>query len=761
LEKDLEAPPSGPTEITLDEVITAPIPPRAAKLLQQMPINVDLVRLWAKVIRTDGDEVVASGEVRLVSGQTELLASEIRLDPKTGRAMAVGRAVLRDRGSVVVCDGLVVDLAASGAEAGPVLVALYGKGADAAAAAHLAAHGNEPSSKGRRFVASGDWLGGTINTRDETASILSVSDAWATPCACSEELPPTWAVRVGQITVRPGAHAVLENAVFELFGIPVAWLPVALIPLGDRRTGILPPTVQFRDGVWLNLPVYLTLGRSADATLSPGVVLQAVDEGGIPFPWVGPRAEGELRWAPARSHSGEMGIVYQMDENFSRRSDSGGNPHRVGGRIQHKGDFGEKGRVNADLRLVSDRRVPANLGADLGARVQPYLRSAGQVSQSFKRFGVGAGMAVFQDLRQERLHLVGEDLAIRAQDLGHVEGRMVPWPILGWPILLSGNANLDNALALGAHADRPLQRDVGQRASLSMGLETGASSRFFSTRLLSRWRQAHLLDDLQGNTRHLFLGLFAGEVRSRVEGPLPATGDAIVHQAEGRAWAAAVPWVGGDDLAFDQEDRWRPGQEVAAGLFQNLTMRGQTQPFFQNRAVVGTDPLDPFSPTWLFSQDLGHRGTRMRLFGSGDLVAPSLDLFEAAVAFPLAPHIQGRAKYWRLSAKRPRILYAHADESLAGWSIPIPDDAEARDALDGRIVWRAGGGLSIAYEGTVELGQAVDRFNLLTHGGRVTWEAPCECMTLSTRVRFWPGRAFPEFRFQLALSALGESVRLF
>jgi hypothetical protein len=761
LNEALPAEPEGPREITLDNVLNTPMPPQAARLLQQMPVNVELVRLWAKVIRTDGSQVVASGEVRLVSGNTELLASEIRLDPATGRAMAVGRAVLRDRGTVVVCDGLVVDLDQSGAEAGPVVVSLYGKGADAAAAAHLAAHGEGTLVEGRQFVASGDWLGGRLDKADEKNSVLTVVDAWATPCACSEELPPTWSVRVGRIVVKPGAHAILESPVFELFGVPVAWLPMALIPLGDRRTGLLPPTIQFRDGVWINQPVFVTLGRSLDATLSPGLVLQAVENEGVPLPWVGPRAEGELRWAPARGHRGEFALVYQLDENFSRRGDAGGVGHRAGGRLQHRGHLGKRGRIHADLRLGSDRRVPADLGADLGTRVQPYLRSAGQVSQSFRRFGVGVGGALFQDLKQESLFLANQEMAVRAQDLGHAEGRFVPWPLFGLPVLLSGAATIDNALALGFEEDRPLERDVGQRAALQAGADAGFGSRWGSGMVFSRWRQAHLLDGQAGGAHHQFSALFGAQLQTRAEGPLVGSKGRVIHALRPRIWAAAMPWVGGEGIEFDQADRWRPGQEVAVGIDQTLTRREAILPFLDAKAALSTDPLEPGDPTYLLDHQLQRRGTRIQLMATGSLLAPSLDGFRAALSLPLTSRLRARTGYWRLSEERPRFLYAQPEEPLAGWSILQPGDAVLRDALEGGLSWRVGAGFTLRYEGTVGMGDFSGAPRLLTHGGKATWVAPCDCMTLSTQVRFWPNRPLPDFRFTLALSALGESVRLF
>ena len=69
------------------------------------------------------EDIVAEGAVRLQLGTSELIAQEIRLDPDQKPAVAVGRAILKDGTSVVVCDGVAIDLEKKHADTGPLILA--------------------------------------------------------------------------------------------------------------------------------------------------------------------------------------------------------------------------------------------------------------------------------------------------------------------------------------------------------------------------------------------------------------------------------------------------------------------------------------------------------------------------------------------------------------------------------------------------------------------------------------------------------------
>ncbi len=87
------------------------------------------------------------------------------------------------------------------------------------------------------------------------------------PCDCAR---PPYAVEARSVTVAEGIAA-YEGAKIRVFSVPVLPVPDGRLPL-ERASGVLPPTVGWGDdGFQAAIPLYVTLGRSADATLTPEV----------------------------------------------------------------------------------------------------------------------------------------------------------------------------------------------------------------------------------------------------------------------------------------------------------------------------------------------------------------------------------------------------------------------------------------------------------------------------------------------------------
>ena len=93
---------------------------------------------------------------------------------------------------------------------------------------------------------------------------------------CAGNPTPTWAFRASRVTRDEVKRRLyLEDARFELFGIPVGYFPRLSLPEpGVRRaSGVLVPSF-LQSGIYgfgFKLPYYRTLGPSADATITPFV----------------------------------------------------------------------------------------------------------------------------------------------------------------------------------------------------------------------------------------------------------------------------------------------------------------------------------------------------------------------------------------------------------------------------------------------------------------------------------------------------------
>ncbi len=88
---------------------------------------------------------------------------------------------------------------------------------------------------------------------------------------CPEDCPD-WYFAASRIRVRENGYLTAKNATFRIGGVPVFYSPFFFYPVKtQRQSGLLIPEIGFtkRFGWEMSLPVFLTMGRSADATLTP------------------------------------------------------------------------------------------------------------------------------------------------------------------------------------------------------------------------------------------------------------------------------------------------------------------------------------------------------------------------------------------------------------------------------------------------------------------------------------------------------------
>lgn len=96
-----------------------------------------------------------------------------------------------------------------------------------------------------------------------------------TACKACEDKPdraPAWRIKARKI-VRDTEQKKLrfESATFELFGLPIAYLPVLQLPDRERRkTGFLPPSFRYKSdlGFGVKVPYYFALSPTYDLTVS-------------------------------------------------------------------------------------------------------------------------------------------------------------------------------------------------------------------------------------------------------------------------------------------------------------------------------------------------------------------------------------------------------------------------------------------------------------------------------------------------------------
>jgi LPS-assembly protein len=111
----------------------------------------------------------------------------------------------------------------------------------------------------------------------EAGNVTVFEKGWFTPCKLCEDKPnkpPTWRIRAGKIIhKRDEAKITYRNAVFDLFGIPVVYVPWFQMadPTVKRKSGFLMPSYSHSNelGNTVQVPYYFALSDHYDFTFAP------------------------------------------------------------------------------------------------------------------------------------------------------------------------------------------------------------------------------------------------------------------------------------------------------------------------------------------------------------------------------------------------------------------------------------------------------------------------------------------------------------
>ncbi len=217
---------------------------------QLSPGNLDLpVALVADTVEYDTatGRVTASGNVEIYYGERTLTADRIVYDSDTGRITAEGSIVLRDPSGATVF----ADFADLDAELRDGLV----RGARSVMGENIKLSAAEARRVGARFNA--------------------LSKAVYSPCkVCSDDPVPLWRIRARRVIhdeVEKRIH--YEDATFDVFGVPVFWLPYFSHPdpTIDRASGFLVPEFRHSSvyGYGAQVPYYWVIDDYSDLTFSP------------------------------------------------------------------------------------------------------------------------------------------------------------------------------------------------------------------------------------------------------------------------------------------------------------------------------------------------------------------------------------------------------------------------------------------------------------------------------------------------------------
>ena len=207
------------------------------------------VSLLADTINLDQSTgiLTATGNVEVFFGNVFLKAQSIRYDSRQGTITAVGPIVLTDTsGSVILADF-----------------------------AELTSDMQQALIQGAKVLLENRLQLASTEFRRTDGRFDTMNNVIASTCeVCAARPVPVWQIRARQV-IRDNENLQIHfrSATFEIFGLPVFYLPYMRIPDPSvtRASGFLRPSILSSEffGDALKLPYFLVLSDYADATFTP------------------------------------------------------------------------------------------------------------------------------------------------------------------------------------------------------------------------------------------------------------------------------------------------------------------------------------------------------------------------------------------------------------------------------------------------------------------------------------------------------------
>jgi LPS-assembly protein len=339
----------------------------------------------------DGDAMVRRGGV-------VLRARHAKLNPTTGEVWASGGALLLDATRAVQAETLHAVLDGP-FEASDVVAYLKEKPFDPVKITSL----SEARPGRNKLTLSAEEVDGDAEGR------LRIRGPRVTLCDCGVGKAPTWELAAPHAEVE-GDRLSLSWPVLRVtprfvgvqHPVPVLVLPWLSLPLRDRQSGLLFPELSSHPitGFAVGLPVYFTLGRSADATVTPQWYFGPANSHNPGGAVAGPGLGLELRWAPAEQAAGV--VRFHLVDDREREHLLSGEPGASGLRLsiegEHQQDLGPSNRLVSHLQLAQDAFLFRDFRGDNLPGDPFYSRSDVLFSHRAERWVLEGGAAYLEPL---------------------------------------------------------------------------------------------------------------------------------------------------------------------------------------------------------------------------------------------------------------------------------------------------------------------------------------------------------------------------
>lgn len=197
-----------------------------------------------------------------------------------------------------------------------------------------------------------------------TAELLSISPeqvllAGSTFTTCPTD-QPAWQLSADEINLSEDeAWGEAWHAKFELFGVPVLYVPYINFPITDeRKSGFLFPTVRSsqKNGFEFEIPYYINIAPNQDATITPRYMAER-----------GLQLKGEYR-ALTEDGFGQVNVAY-LDQDDTLESDDS----RYLWRVEHEQSWSPNWRSYVNILDISDDDYLNDFGSQFAGRADAQL----------------------------------------------------------------------------------------------------------------------------------------------------------------------------------------------------------------------------------------------------------------------------------------------------------------------------------------------------------------------------------------------------
>lgn len=286
------------------------------------------------------------------SGRT-LKADWVAFNRKTGAGIASGAVQLEDQGDIVTAD--FVEFQIETIEG--VL------------------HGARLESQTSRFRASAAEISKT------GARTYSFREGRFTTCRCPDpEDTDPWVLTSEEAHIEVEGYAVARNTTFDVFGVPLAWIPWMIFPVKtERQTGLLFPEFSLGSlkGFEIGLPFFWAINPQAGLVLTPRYSVKRGPGGATRFDYVaGQFTEGEMTTAYYRD------LKIEPDTPAEPYGRDRWSTHGV-----HAWSLPADLRFDTNYRFASDNDVPFDFAELEALRADRFLESEGVISRSVGSIG--------------------------------------------------------------------------------------------------------------------------------------------------------------------------------------------------------------------------------------------------------------------------------------------------------------------------------------------------------------------------------------